>query len=206
VRGVVADFHYQSLTSALGPLALRLDPAQFQLLHIRIPAGDPTPALAALESAWKKVDPVHPFKAEFFSEQVAKGYADIGTMATLISFFALLALSVSCLGLLGMVTFAVGRRTKEIGVRKVVGASVTQVALTLARQFLALLGIAVALAAPAGWFLGRLLLDNFAHRIDFHPGFAGACAAVVLAVGLLAVGAQAVRAALANPVSSLKSE
>jgi putative ABC transport system permease protein len=206
VSGVLANFHFRPLKDAVTPFALRFSPKNCEVLQIRLAPGDPRQSLAAIESIWKKVDPVHPFEGTFMEEKISKAYSDIELLSGLIGFFAILGLSLACLGLLGMVTHSVGVQVKEVGVRKVLGASVGQVVLLLSRRFLLLLAIATAMAVPMGWFLSNFILDFFAYRISVGVGILGGSAAILLLFGLLAVGVQTVRAALANPVKSLRSE
>jgi len=206
VCGVLADFHFRPLKDAVEPFALRFSPRHCSVLQIRLAPGDPRQSLAAIESIWKKIDPVHPFEAEFMEEKMRNAYSDIEMLGGLIGFFAMLGMSLACLGLLGMVTHTVGARVKEIGVRKVVGASVAQVVLLLSRRFLMMLGLATALALPVGWFLAGSILNSFAYRVPLNWLMLLGCSAVLLFFGLLTVGFQAVKAALANPVKSLRSE
>ncbi len=206
VAGVLADFHFRPLREAIEPFALRLLPQDCAVLQIRLAPGDPRQSRTALESIWKKIDPVHPFEGEFMESAMQQGYLDIQLLGGFIGFFAILGLSLACLGLLGMVTHIVGMRVKEIGVRRVLGASVNQVVLLLSRRFLWMLGIAVLLALPAGWWLSNLILQSYAYHAPLSVLMLLACAGVLLLFGLLAVGVQSVRAALANPAESLRSE
>ncbi|HRI60611.1 MAG TPA: ABC transporter permease [Saprospiraceae bacterium] len=206
VRGVLRDFNFQPLKTAVEPFALRFLPKSCAVMHVRLAPGDPGPALMAIESIWKKTDPVHPFEAAFMEEKMRNAYRDIELMGGLLGFFAVLGLSLACLGLLGMVTYTVSTKVKEIGIRKVVGASVVQVTLLLSRKFLIMLGIAVVIALPVGYLLSDMILGMFAYRISAGFVILGGCAALLLVFGLLAVGTQTVRAALANPVRSLRSE
>jgi putative ABC transport system permease protein len=206
VVGVVKDFHYRSMNDGIEPFALRFAPNEHRLLHVKLTASDPTLALASLASIWKKIDPVHPFKAEFMKDSVEQAYEGVAFVGGLISFFSFIALSLALLGLLATVTHSMGMRVKEIGIRKVLGASVSQVALFLSRRFLMILGIAIVLALPAGYALSNLFLTLFAYRISVGGWILGGCAAALVLLGLAAVGFQAARAALANPTRSLKSE
>lgn len=206
VCGVLADFHFRPLKDAIEPFALRFSPKNCEVLQVRLAPGDPRQSLAALEGIWKKVDPTHPFEGVFMEEKIRKAYSDIELLGGLIGFFAILGLSLACLGLFGMVTHTVGSRVKEIGVRKVLGASVGQVALLLAQRFLWMLGIAVSIALPLGYFLSVQFLNLFAARISVGWLILGGCTAALLALGLLTVGVQSMKAALANPVESLRNE
>jgi putative ABC transport system permease protein len=206
VRGVLADFNFRPLNETIKPFALRFSPKDCGVLQIRLTPGDPAPALASIESIWKKTDAVHPFEAAFMEEKIRRAYSAIKILGGLIGFFALLGLSLASLGMLGMVTYMVGAKVKEIGVRKVVGASVGQVVLLISRRFLVLLGVAVGLAVPLGWFLSNFMLDFFAYRIPVGFSILASSASILLFFGLMAIGVQTVRAALANPIKSLRSE
>jgi putative ABC transport system permease protein len=176
------------------------------MLHVKLAGGDPGAALAALESTWKKIDPVHPFQGMFMEESVQQAYGGVAFVGGLISFFSFIALTLAFLGLFASVMHSMRARVKEIGIRKVLGASVPEVVLFLSRRFLVILGIAIVLALPAGYALSNLFLRLFAYRISVGGLILGGSAAILLAIGLATVGFQSVRAALANPTHSLKSE
>ncbi len=207
VRGVVRDFHYRILDHAIEPFAFRYSPTEKgYIMHLRIAPGNPSLAMASLGSIWKKMDAVHPFKATFMEESMQKAYGHVTFVGGLASFFALLALSIACLGLLGSVTYSIGSKVKEIGIRKILGASAAQVTLKLAQHFLILLAVAVAIAVPVGYFLANIFLELFAYRIAVGGLILAGSAAFLLFLGLITIGVQAGRAALANPVEALRSE
>jgi putative ABC transport system permease protein len=206
VCGVLRDFHFQSLKSAVEPFALRLAPEKCGVLQIRLAPGDPAPALASIQSIWNSVDAVHPLQAQFMAQEIREAYSDVDILGGFIGFFALLSLSLACLGLLGMVTYTVSTKVKEIGIRKVVGASVGAVVWQLSRRFLLLLGVAVGVAVPAGVWVSNFFLNFFAYHTTVGVAVWGSSVLLLLLFGLLAVGVQTVRAALANPVQSLRSE
>jgi putative ABC transport system permease protein len=205
VKGVIRDFHYRIMEHGIEPFALRYGQTN-HLLHLRLAEGDPQMALAALGRIWKKVDPVHEFKARFMEESMQQAYMHVTFVGTLASFFAVLALSLACMGLLGMVTYTIGTKVKEIGIRKVLGASAAQVVLLLSHRFLILLGAAMVIALPTGYLLSNFFLNLFAYRIAVGGAILGGSAAILILLGLLTIGVQAGRAALANPVDSLRSE
>jgi len=162
--------------------------------------------LANIEGLWKKFDPIHPMEYTFLDQELRACYTEMEMMTSMIGFFGLLAISIACLGLLGIVTFTVETRGKEISVRKVIGASVTDLALLLSRNFLILLSIAIFIALPVGYFLANQLLQFFAYRISIGPGLLLGSTVGLLVLGLLTVGFQTIRAALSNPVEKLRSE
>ncbi len=206
LRGVVKDYHFRPFTNAIGPMALMYSPPQFTQVNVRLMPGDPRGALATMEGIWKKFDPIHPMSYAFLDQKLAACYDEMRKTAGLLFFFALLAISIACLGLLGIVTFSVETRGKEISIRKVVGASVTDLALQLSRNYLVLLGIAVVIALPLAFFISDQMLQTFAYRIDVDAGILFGCAIGLLALALATVGWQTIRAALGNPVHSLRNE
>ncbi|NUO02731.1 MAG: ABC transporter permease [Saprospiraceae bacterium] len=206
VAGVLRDFNYRPLKEQIKPFALRFVPQQSNIMHVRLHPGDPGQALAALESIWKKVDPVHPFEPSFMEEKMRNAYRDIELLSGLLTFFAMLGLSLACLGLLGMVTYATSTKVKEIGIRKVLGATVMEVVLFLSRHFLLLLAIAIVIAMPLGYLLSKQILNMFAAQVAASWLILVGCSALLLALGLSTIGVQSLKAALANPVKSLRSE
>jgi putative ABC transport system permease protein len=206
VQGVVRDFHYRILEHAIEPFALRYAPAEHWILHVRLAPGDPGPALASLEAIWKKTDPVHPFKARFMEESIERSYTHVTFMGGLMSFFALISVSLACMGLLGIVTHTVSARLKEIGIRKVLGATTREVTLFLSRRFLILLAVATAVAIPIGYALSNLFLTLFVYRISIGWLLPGACTVALMSLALTTVGIQSLRAAIINPVKSLRNE
>jgi putative ABC transport system permease protein len=206
ITGVLADFHYRSFEGGIEPFGLVWGAPDKHLLQVRIAAGDPIKTMSALTAIWKKVDPVHAFKATFMEESMQKALGGIRFMGGLVSFFALLCLTLACMGLLGMVTYSVGSKVKEIGIRKVMGASVREVTLHLSKRYLWILGIAILIALPAGYALSNLFLSIFAFRIDINAFILGGSVFILMVLALLTVFVQAGIAALANPVKSLRSE
>jgi putative ABC transport system permease protein len=206
IIGVVKDFNFRPLTYEIGPLALRYQPGKFSQLNVKISGNELVGTLAFLESTWKKFDKVHPFHYRFFEEELQSCYRQFKVMMTVLSFFGILAVTIACLGLLGMATFATETRTKEIGIRKVLGASVSSLVLLLSRNFLYLLLIAIAMALPLGYLLGNVFLEQFAYRINIGSGTLGIGVVLVFGLGLLTIGTQTMRAARSNPVKVLRTE
>lgn len=207
LRGVVKNFLFKPASYALEPLMLRNDPARWQLLNVKMAAGsDPVATLTALNRAWSQAVPDRPMESEFYTETLRANWSSMQDVLAIISVFALLGIVIAALGLLGMATYTVETRTKEVGLRKVLGASPRDLVLLLSRNFLLLLGIASVLAAPLGWLLGGQILNAFAHRISMGVGMLLPGVLLLFAVGALTIGSQTLRAALANPVKSLRSE
>lgn len=206
VRGVLKDFLFKPAFYDLEPLMLRCDPAQWQLLNVKISAGDPTATVTAIGRAWSQAVPERPIKAEFYDQTIRDGYSDLKDMLSIVAVFGLLGILIAGLGLLGMATYTVETRAKEISVRKVMGASTSDLVVMLSRKFLLLLTLAAAIAVPIGWFICGQFLNQFAFRISLGIGVLLPGLLLLFAVGALTVGSQTIRAALANPIQSLRSE
>lgn len=206
VIGVVKDFHFHSLHEQIGPLLIFLSPATFNRFTVRIRPERLAEALAFLEQTWAKFDPAHPFDYTFFDEQFGELHLAEQRLGRTLMIFAALAIFIACLGLLGLIAFTVQQRTKEIGVRKVFGAGTGRIFLLLSRDFVVLVGMAFVVAVPIGYLLLDGWLQNFAYRITLAPPVFVAAGFTALAIAWLAVGFQAVRAALLNPVDALRRE
>jgi putative ABC transport system permease protein len=207
IVGVVRDFHTASMRSKVEPIVLFNDPDPFSSALVRVGKGqDMARALAQVESAWRAVVPMRPFNVSFLDEQYGAMYRSEQRMGALMSLFSGLAILVACLGLFGLAAFTVSQRTKEIGIRKVLGASVAGITGLLARDFLKLVLVAIVLASPVAYFFMQRWLADFAYRIDIQWWMFVVAGAAAVAIAFLTVGFQSVRAALVNPVKSLRSE
>lgn len=206
LRGVVKDFLFRPATYALEPLMLRNDPEQLQILNVKIAAGDPTATLAALQHAWSQTVPGRPMESEFYAQTIRESYSSLSDGLAIIAVFGLLGIVIAALGLLGIATYTVETRAKEVSLRKIMGASVADLVLLLSRKFLVLLTVAALLAVPIAWFLGSQFLNLFAFRIALGVGVLLPGVLLLFAIGALTIGSQTMRAALANPVKSLHSE
>jgi putative ABC transport system permease protein len=207
VIGVFKDFHYRSLHQKIGPLmALVATPEMMTVVTLRLAPTDISGTLAGLEDRWRRLDPAHPFTATFLDEQFARMYDRERGTGRLLMTVAGLAVLVACLGLFGLAAFAAGKRTKEIGIRKTVGASAPVIVVLLSKDFARLIAIGYLAAAPAvAWLMDRWL-GRFAYRTAVKIGPFAVAGAVVLAAGWLAVGFQSLRAARSNPVEALRYE
>lgn len=208
IRGVVEDFRNTMLINGheIRPTALSNDPDDFNFLNVRITEGDPTNTLGELEDHWKKIDPKHDFKYEFFTNDLANTNLFIFDIVSIIGYLSFLAILIACLGMLGMATYTTERRTKEVGIRKVLGAAEMRIVLILSRNFLKLLGVAILIAAPLSFFVNSLWLDSLPNRVDFGFGTVVLGSLLMLGLGLVTIGSQTIRAARLNPVESLKDE
>ena len=206
VCGIAEDFHYRNLESGIDPFALQLQDSKFGTLYLRISPGDPVDAMQSLRSIWKKVDAVHPFEGAFMEENIRQAYNHVTFVGGLMSFFTLLALVLASMGLLGMVTFTVNNKIKEIGIRKVLGASITHLTFQLSRQFLILLGFALIVALPVSYILVSNFLNVFVYHITLGFLILGGSSVLMILLALITIGIQTLRAALANPVETLMHE
>jgi putative ABC transport system permease protein len=206
VVGVVNNFNTAGLQAALNPVIMDVSPGSFTAFAIRLTSPNAQAVVADIERAWRQFFPEKAFDYSFLSDDLREGYEQEARLMHLSADFAGIAIFLACFGLFGLVDFTVRQRRKEIGVRKVLGASVPSVVGLLSRDFLKLVGIALVLAAPvAYWGMNRWLSD-FAYRIDIQWWIFAAAGIAAAAVAFLTVAGQTVRAAVANPVESLRSE
>jgi putative ABC transport system permease protein len=205
IVGVVRDFHFESLYQPVKPCFFQVYPAMPNAL-VRLRAGAEQETLARIQARYQQFYRTAPFEATFLDENYQAQYAAEMRIGTLSFWFSALAILITCLGLFGLAAFTAQRRKKEIGIRKVIGASVISVTLLLAGDFLRLSLLALVLAFPlTAWALHQWLSD-FAYRVDLAPDLFVLAGGIVVVLTLLTVGYQSVSAALANPVKSLKSE
>ena len=206
VIGVVKDFHFRSLQDAIQPLELRVAPRYCDLVYATVDGHHMPETLAAVEAKWKQLLPDRPFTYFFLDEFFDRQYRSEQQFGRLFLNFAILAIFISCLGLMGLAAYSTVQRTKEIGVRKVVGASVGNIVYLLSRDFLQLVGWAFVVAVPLSWFFVDGWLRGFAYRIGSYWWIFGLAGVTALVIALATVSFQAIRAALVNPVRSLRSE
>ncbi len=209
VIGVVEDFHFQSLHNEIAPLFMVLDPSRrdYHTLEIRISGEDVPGTLAFIEKTWKKFAPEGAFfDYSFLNQDYEALYRSEMRLGKVFGIFTSLAILVACLGLLALVAFMAEQRTKEIGIRKVMGASARSIVLLLSKGYTKLILLALIVAIPVSYFAMRQWLSDFAYRTDMSVWvFAGAGAAALL-IAWLAVSYQSLKAALANPVDALRNE
>jgi putative ABC transport system permease protein len=207
IVGVVANFSTSSLHEAMKPLLMTPLPEEFGQVGIKIEARNELPlVIAAIEKAWKKTFPEGIFDFKFLDEEIDAFYKAEIRLYNLFKVFAGLAMLISCLGLWGLASFAAQQRTKEIGIRKVLGASVAGIATLLSKDFLKLVLISIVIASPIAWFLMHKWLEDFAYRISIGWWVFAIVGFVAVLIALLTVSFQAIKAAVANPVKSLRTE
>ncbi|MBD0260033.1 MAG: ABC transporter permease, partial [Cytophagales bacterium] len=206
IIGVVKNFHSRSVHSAQPPLIMTLVPEECGVVMVRTQAGKTAEALAALETMHRQYAPEDVFEYRFMDEEFERIYRDDVMVGKLANGFAFVAVFISCLGLFGLAAFTAEKRTKEIGIRKVLGASVAGIVALLSREFLRPVLLAILIASPVAWYLMGQWLDNFDYKIDINWQVFALAGGMALLVALLTVSFQSIRAALANPVKSLRSE
>ena len=207
IVGVVKNFHFEDLHLPITPYAFTLNPGgTYNYLVAHVKAGDMQAVLRLVEAVWQKTNPGEPFAFSFLDEEFQKNYVAESRLATVVGYFTFIAILISCLGLFGLASFNVEQRTKEIGIRKVLGATVGNVVLLLSSDFLKLVLIALVLASPLAWYVMHRWLENFAYQITIGWSVFLLTALVALLVTVVTVSYQSIRAALMNPVKSLRSE
>jgi hypothetical protein len=207
IIGVIKDYHSRSLRDAIRPLLLDVKEYEyFGMILIKTKPGQTKEALASTAAVYKTIEPDLAFAWQFVDEEYQKMYNSEMITAKLSVLFAALAIGISCLGLLGLVLFAAEQRTKEIGIRKVLGASLNQILALFSVDFLKLVLLAFLIAGPLGWLAMRSWLGNFAYRVELSWWVFALAGLGVTFMALLTLSFQAVRTALANPVRALRSE
>ncbi len=204
VIGVVKDFHFKSLHEAITPLLMVLNPEQGLIVRV---AGNNTPALlSSLQKKWDAFNTGEPFSFSFLDDLYNKTYVAEQKTGTILNIFSLLTILVACMGLFGLATHSAEQRAREIGIRKVLGASTVQVTRLLSADFLKLVLIGALIAFPVSWWAMHSWLNDFAYRIDFSPWFFAVAAVAAVVLALVTVSVKAIGAALRNPVKTLRSE
>ncbi len=209
IIGVVKDFHFNSLQRKVVPVIMHLMPLNsgwYNFVSLRINTKDIRHTMQSLQQQWKKILPAYPFEYFFVNEDYNKQYKTEQRLGRLSAMFSLITIFISCLGLFGLVMVAVSRRTKEIGVRKVLGASVTGITVLLSKDFLRLVAVAILIATPVAWWLMNAWLSDFAYRIQISWWVFIIAGMTAIFIALLTVSFQAIKAAVANPVKSLRTE
>lgn len=205
IAGVIKDFYHRGVDLPYRPLLLRYAPQEFRFLQVRTAADQPAALVAQLETVWKKYNPGESFSWSWWKEDQFKGQSAMDTVSML-AFLAFMAITIACLGLLGIVIYNTETRRKEIGIRKVLGAGVASVIILLSRKFLKLVFIAGCIAIPISYLAGYFFLNIFANRISPGVGIMLSGFAGILALAMLTIGAQVYKVAVANPVDSLRTE
>ena len=207
IIGVIKDFHFNSMHEQIKPLIIRLGEKQsYGNILIKTQPGKTKQALASLESLCKQINPAFPFSYTFSDQEYQKLYENEQIVTRLSNVFAFLAIFISCLGLLGLAMFTAEQRIKEIGIRKVLGASVGSLFSLLSSEFLALVIVALFIALPVSWYAMGSWLEGFAYRTTMQWWMFALSGVIIIVIALVTVSFQAIKAALVNPIKSLRSE
>jgi putative ABC transport system permease protein len=206
IIGVLKDFHFQSLQESVKPLSISNDPDFNRVLTLKIGSKNIPATIAAIQKKWKALVPERPFNYRFVDEAFNAQYAAQVNFGNLFMYFAVLAILISCMGLFGLASYSTIQRTREIGIRKVLGASVTGIVNMLSAEFLKLVMLASLIAFPLAWLAMNKWLQDFAYRIAIDWWIFALAGVAALIIAFVTVSFQAIKAALSNPVESLRSE
>ncbi|GAB3936467.1 ABC transporter permease [Larkinella terrae] len=211
IVGVVADFHEQSFHSKIDPTFIGYLPRQARNIGVKLAVkgqqvNELKEALASIEAQWKTVHPDKKFEYDFLDDRIAQLYEKEQKTSRLVNTATGIAILISCMGLFGLATFTAEQRTKEISVRKVLGASVASIVALLSKDFLKLVLLALLLAAPVAWWAMSKWLKDFAYKVDIEWWIFALAGLLAVGIALLTISFQSIRAALTNPVKSLRSE
>ncbi|SKB82211.1 duplicated orphan permease [Parapedobacter luteus] len=206
ISGVVKDYTPNSLREEISPIIMGTDKSLYYVAGIKLGAGTGKKTLNEIQQLFEALYPEHYYEASFLDETISEFYKQEEKMATAYQFFAALSVVISSIGLYGMVSFMLGQKVKEIGIRKVLGASVASIVYLFSKEFIYLVGIAFFIAAPLAYYFMQDWLNSFAYRIDLSAGLFLAVMLAALAIALATIGMRVYRAAIANPVESLKDE
>lgn len=205
IVGVVKDFHYASLKQKIEPFIFFYQPHSWQLL-VKTTGKDAPKALKTVENAWKRYNPGFPFSYTFLDQTYESLYKSDERTGSLFNVFACIAIFISCLGLFGLATYTAQVKVKEIGIRKVLGASVANITTMLSRDFLTLIILAIVIATPVAWYAMNKWLQDFVYRASIQWWIFAFAGLAAILIALITISFQSVKAALANPVKSLRSE
>jgi putative ABC transport system permease protein len=206
IVGVFKNTHFRPLTSHINPLYFQLNPERINHLVIRVPTKNMQAMIKLIKETWEEIVPMYPFEYRFVNEDFSRAYSDIVRMGRLAYVFTLIALLIACLGLFGLATFTAERRTKEIGIRKVLGAPVLTLVNMLTKEFTRWVVLANLLAWPVAWYWVNQWLENFAYRTEISWWVFITSGLLALLIALITVSWQAIKTALANPVEALRYE
>lgn len=207
VIGVIKDYHFQDISKQIEPLTLFMNKDwDLYYAYVKVAPKNVAKSFDAIKTAWGKIEPQAEFLGSFLDENVDRTFRREKTMATIVSSGSVLGILLSCIGLFAISMLVVAQRTKEIGVRKVVGASVSSVALLLTKDFLKLVGIAFVIATPIAWYFLNEWLQNYAFHVTLSPLFFMGAGFLATLIAFITVGTRTVKAASANPVKSLRTE
>lgn len=205
VIGVVKDFHFKSLRDNIGALSMSIGDYSNAMM-VKLNEGDFANTISSIEKTWKTVAPKQPFNYYFLEESFNNTYKAEQRLGRIFTIFSTLSILIACLGLFGLAAFNAEKRTKEIGIRKVLGASISQITYKLSIDFLKLVGIAIVISIPLAWYAMNSWLEDFSYRTEIGLGVFALAIFIAVLISVLTLSFQSIKAAMANPVESLKSE
>jgi putative ABC transport system permease protein len=207
IIGVVKNFHFKDLHSEIEPYGFQLNnQPQYNYFIAHAKKGNLAATLKSVEAAWHKLNPNEPLEYSFLDDDFQKNYEADNRLSAIVKNFTIIAILISCLGLFGLATFSAEQRTKEIGIRKVLGASLKNIVTLLSKEFLLLVLIAIVIASPLTWWAMNKWLQDFAYRTSIEWWVFVAAAGIAVFIALLTISGQAIKAALTNPVKNLRTE
>jgi ABC-type antimicrobial peptide transport system permease subunit len=206
IVGVLKNFNTRSFRDSLAPLIITTFRSNYNQASVKLVAKDVKPVMTSIEKLWNNTYPDFVFEYKFLDDKVASFYKQENQLAYLYEIFAVIAIFLSCLGLYGLASFMAVQRIKEVGIRKVLGATASNIVYLFSREFVSLIIIAFAIATPIAWYFMHEWLENFAYRIhlSWWLFLIGGITSIIIA--LISVSFQAIKAAIANPVKSLRTE
>lgn len=205
VIGILGKFHYREASERLGPFALRYAPGRLTYANVKLSSQNVHRALTGLEASWEKVDAIHDLSYRFFDEDIKEQYTGLLITMKIIGFLSLLVCSIACMGLLGMAIYHTKSKEKEVGIRKVMGATSSQLMVLLSKGFVKLILLAAVIAMPIAFFVNQLWLETFAIKVSLVGGLISGFG-LMLFLGLLTIISQTFKAAIANPIDALRDE
>jgi putative ABC transport system permease protein len=206
VVGVTNDFHFSSLEQTIEPLAIYPVDARFSRITLKVDIKKADQVIPLIENIWKKHFPAALFDYDFVSQQIKQQYQSEERFSKIFLYFSILSLLIACLGLYGLISYTIFQKTKEIGIIKVLGATANRIAVMLSGDFLKLVLFACFISVPVAWYIMNKWLQNFAYRIHLSWWMFAAAGLLVLLIAFITVSFQAIKAAITNPVKSLRTE
>jgi len=209
IIGVVKDYHFQSLHQKIKPLALTIAPffgGPTSYLILDVKSTEYSELIAEVQTTWNKINPDSPFHYSFLDQDFQRNYEKDQLTSRIVLNFTVITILIACLGLFGLAAFSAEQRTREIGIRKVLGASVANIAALLSKDFMRLVLIAIVIASPLAWYIMNQWLQNFAYKVEVSWWMFAATGIVAVFIALATVSFQAIKSALANPVKSLRPD
>ncbi|MFI5163594.1 MAG: ABC transporter permease, partial [Sphingobacteriales bacterium] len=206
IVGVLKNYHNRSLKNEDAPMFMTTFKRAYGLTNIKISSGNIASTIPAIEKLWNQVFPDYAFEYQFLDARIAQMYKQENQLAEISTWFAAVAILLSCLGLYGLASFMAIQRIKEVGIRKVLGASVSGIVYLFSKEFVALIAIGFVIATPITWYLMNKWLQDYTYRISIRWDIFALSAVIAIVIALTTVSFQLIRAALVNPVESLRSE